>query len=115
MVATYRQIHGYASLVVCVFGTIANILNIFVLTRKELLNSPINRILTGIAVADMLVMLEYIPFATYMYVLLPPGVKHFSHAEAVFILIHMHFSQLMHTISICLTLTLALWRYLAIQ
>ncbi|XP_054278893.1 G-protein coupled receptor dmsr-1-like [Macrosteles quadrilineatus] len=115
VVSSYRQIHGYFSLVVCVFGTIANILNILVLTRKELINSPINRILTGIAVADMLVMLEYIPFSTYMYVLLPPGVKHFSHSEAVYILVHMHFSQLMHTISISLTLTLALWRYLAIQ
>uniref|UniRef100_A0A1B6I7F6 G-protein coupled receptors family 1 profile domain-containing protein n=1 Tax=Homalodisca liturata TaxID=320908 RepID=A0A1B6I7F6_9HEMI len=113
--AGYRQIHGYASLLVCVFGTIANLLNIIVLTRKELAGTPINRILTGIAVADMLVMLEYIPFSTYMYVLMPPGVRQLTHAEAVFILVHMHFSQLMHTVSICLTLTLALWRYLAIQ
>ena len=31
--------------------------------------NPINLLLTGIAVADMLVMLEYIPFATHMYVM----------------------------------------------
>lgn len=29
----YRNIHGYLSLVVCVFGIIANVLNIIVLTR----------------------------------------------------------------------------------
>ncbi|OTF80083.1 hypothetical protein BLA29_015300, partial [Euroglyphus maynei] len=28
----YRNIHGYLSLVVCVFGIIANVLNIIVLT-----------------------------------------------------------------------------------
>lgn len=115
MATSYRHYHGYASLIVCVFGTIANLLNIVVLTRKELVTTPINRILTGIAVADMLVMLEYMPFAAYMYLLRPPGAKQFTHGEAVFILSHMHFSQLLHTVSICLTLTLALWRYMAIQ
>lgn len=29
----YRSVHGYLSLVVCVFGIIANVLNIIVLTR----------------------------------------------------------------------------------
>lgn len=46
----YKDIHGYLSLVVCLFGTIANILNIVVLTRKEMNGSPINRILTGMCV-----------------------------------------------------------------
>ena len=31
--------------------------------------NPINLILTGIALADCLVMLEYIPFTTHMYIL----------------------------------------------
>ena len=31
--------------------------------------NPINLLLTGIAVADMLVMLEYVPFAAHMYLL----------------------------------------------
>lgn len=44
---SYHRVHGYLSLVVCIFGTIANILNIAVLTRKEMNGSPINRILTG--------------------------------------------------------------------
>lgn len=110
----YKGIHGYVSLLVCAFGTIANLLNVAVLTRKELCSAPINRILTGIAVADMLVMLEYVPFACYMY-LLSANSSEFSYPGAVFILFHTHFSQVLHTISICLTLTLAIWRYIVIR
>ncbi|XP_039277183.1 sex peptide receptor isoform X1 [Nilaparvata lugens] len=111
---SYRSVHGYVSLIVCAFGTIANLLNVIVLTRKELCSVPINRILTGIAIADMLVMLEYVPFACYMY-LRPSILSEFTYTGAVFILFHTHFSQVLHTISICLTLTLAIWRYVAIR
>ena len=30
----YRGVHGYLSLVVCILGTVLNLLNIVVLTRK---------------------------------------------------------------------------------
>lgn len=43
----YKSVHGYICLVICIFGAIANLLNIIVLTRKEMNGSPINRILTG--------------------------------------------------------------------
>lgn len=66
---TYRHMHGYTALLVCVFGTVANALNVAVLTRKDMAAAPINRILTGIAIADILVMLDYIPFAIYMYII----------------------------------------------
>lgn len=56
---------------ICFFGTIANILNIVVLTRKDMTKVPINRILKWLSVTDMFVMLEYIPFAFYMYLILP--------------------------------------------
>lgn len=93
---------------ICVFGTIANILNIIILTRKEMSKTPINSILKcefwqqsptsrfspvnfclqfrikfsslrllirsifslfppGLAVCDMFVMMEYIPFGWHMY------------------------------------------------
>lgn len=108
------KVCGYISLVVCVFGTIANILNIAVLTRKEMVCTPVNRILTGLAVADMMVMLEYIPFAYYYYFVLPR--KHdYPYPWAVYMLFHTNFAQVMHTISICLTLALAIWRYIAIR
>ena len=55
-------------MLVCVVGTLFNLANILVLTNKDMRN-PVNMILTGIAVADFLVMLEYIPFTIYMNLL----------------------------------------------
>lgn len=85
---SYRTVHGYTSLMVCLFGAQANILNLIVLTRREMIN-PTNAILTGLALADLLNMLEYIPYAVYMIL---PGMKT-THAWAIFVLIHSNFSQ----------------------
>ena len=52
-------------MLVCVLGTLFNIANILVLTHKDMRN-PVNMILTGMAVADCLVMIEYIPFIVHM-------------------------------------------------
>ena len=35
---------------------------------QDMRSNPINLLLTGMAVADMLVMIEYIPFASHMYI-----------------------------------------------
>ncbi|XP_053685341.1 G-protein coupled receptor dmsr-1 [Sabethes cyaneus] len=110
----YKSMHGYITLVICVFGTIANILNIIVLTRKEMSKIPINRILKWLSVTDMFVMIEYIPFAFYMYSILPDR-RDYPYSWAVYLMFHMHFTQILHTISILLTVTLAVWRYIAIK
>ncbi|KAJ9588517.1 hypothetical protein L9F63_018114, partial [Diploptera punctata] len=110
----YRSMHGYLSLIVCFFGTVANALNVAVLTRKDMACAPINKILTALAIADMLVMVEYIPYASYQYLVLPNEVN-MPYRWAVFVLFHSHFTQVLHTISICLTLVLAIWRYIAIR
>nr|QRN45483.1 myosuppressin receptor isoform X1 [Carausius morosus] len=114
MADAYRRAHGYVSLAVCVFGTVANLLNVAVLTRKDMAKAPINRLLTWLAVADILVMVEYVPFACYTYLVLPERID-FPYSWAVFVLFHGHFSQIMHTISICLTQALAVWKYIAIR
>ncbi|XP_028130107.1 G-protein coupled receptor dmsr-1-like [Diabrotica virgifera virgifera] len=113
---SYGEIHGPLSIIVCVLGSIANILNICVLTRKEMRCST-NLILTGLAVADLLVMIDYIPFSYHSYFNLDKRkyVSYFSYEWAVFTIFHAHFSQLFHFISCCLTVMLALWRYLTIK
>ena len=63
----YEPVHGYLAVPVCVLGTFFNIINILVLTHKDMRSNPINLLLTGMAVADMMVMVEYIPFALHMY------------------------------------------------
>ena len=64
---SYTPIHGHLALIVCLLGTVFNMVNIVVLTHKDMRSNPINLILTGIAVADCLLMVEYIPFTLHMY------------------------------------------------
>ncbi|GIY64035.1 sex peptide receptor [Caerostris darwini] len=111
----YGAVHGYLSFAFCLFGITANILNIIVLTRKNMI-SPTNAILTGIAVADMLVMLSYLPFTFHNYIRhdLDEAAK-FSYGWTVFTLFHAHFTVVNHTISTWLTVTVAIWRFLAIS
>lgn len=112
---TYLLMHGYISLMVCLFGALANTLNIVVLTRMDQRISPTNAILTGLAVADNLVMIEYIPFALHMYILRErPIYERFNYPWAVYVLVHAHVTQVFHTISIWLTLLLAIWRYISV-
>ncbi|XP_054164377.1 G-protein coupled receptor dmsr-1-like [Oppia nitens] len=111
----YRPIHGYLSLAVCVFGIIANVLNIIVLTRKNMLSAT-NCILTAMAVSDVCVIASYIPFAIHNFIRTETEVEVFyAYGWALFTLFHAHFTVVCHTISIWLTVILAFWRYLAIR
>lgn len=108
--STYTNFHGYLALLICLLGSAANSVNIAVLSRKEMASST-NSILTGLAVADLLVMLDYIPFALHLYT----NIGSHTYGWAVFVYFHSIFSQTFHTISIWLTITLAVWRYIAIK
>lgn len=112
---SYEKIHGLLSLFVCFFGSVTNVLNICVLTTKEM-RCPTNLILTGLAVADLLVMLEFIPFTYHRYIDMEKRqyTANFSYEWAVFTKFHAIFSQVFHFTSCCLTVILAIWRYLAI-
>lgn len=113
-ILAYNSVHGYVSLLVCVFGSLANVLNVAILTRRDFATAPINRLLKWLAVADVFVMMEYVPFAVYRYLLLP-GHTDWPYSWAVYMLFHMHFTQILHSASIFLTLSLAVWRYIAIK
>ncbi|XP_065173271.1 G-protein coupled receptor dmsr-1-like [Atheta coriaria] len=114
--STYKGLHGYLSVLVCIFGSVTNVFNICVLTTREM-RWPTNLILTGLAVTDLLVMLEYIPFLSHYY--LAPNAKqmqsHYSYSWALFMIFHVMFTQICHFISCCLTVILAIWRYIAIS
>lgn len=111
----YNSIHGYLSLAFCIFGITANLLNIIVLTRRNMI-SPTNAILIGLAVSDILVMSSYIPFTYHHYI--RSGLSEeekFSYNWAAFTLFHQHFTIVSHTISTWLTVTVAIWRFLAVR
>ena len=108
----YVHVHGYLATVVCVFGIIANLLNIVVLTRRNMV-SPTNCILTALALSDGLTMVAYLPFALRFYVLYGTEMSAERNSlEAIrFMLFYACFSVVVHTVSIWLTVTLAVFRY----
>ncbi|GIY63386.1 hypothetical protein CEXT_148511 [Caerostris extrusa] len=83
--------------------------------QKNML-SPTNAILIGLAISDIFVMSSYLPFAYHNYIQ-----KHkteddqFSYRWASFTVFHQHFTLVSHTISTWLTVTVAIWRYMAVR
>ncbi|CAG2189324.1 G-protein coupled receptor dmsr-1-like [Mytilus edulis] len=112
----YAYLHGYISICVCLFGFMANMANIIVLTRKNMISST-NFILTWLAIADLFTMLDYFPFAVHFYILkdvdLPPLFTR-GYGWICFLLFHGSFSICCHTIAIWLTIALAIFRFLYI-
>jgi len=107
----YQRYHGYLASVVCVFGIVANALNIVVLTRRNMISAT-NCILTGLAVSDGLTMAAYLPFALRFYVLYgTESTPTRNSLPAVrFMLFFACFSVVVHTVSIWLTVVLAVFR-----
>lgn len=112
----YKPIHGYLAATVCVFGVIANVLNIIVLTRKNMVSST-NIILTGLAISDGLTMAFYFPYALLMYVIhgISESPERDTEGAAKFQLCYAILSVILHSISIWLTVTLAVFRYVFIR
>lgn len=105
-------VHGVLSLIICVAGCLANIVNIVVLSRRELRRNAINRILCSLAVADFLLMLEYIPFACHMYLFPGRSLETFyTYPWAVFVLFHAHFTLVRITCAIMSCCKVRPWYY----
>ena len=107
----YVNIHGYLATIVCLFGIVANLLNIIVLTRRNMISAT-NCILTGLALSDGLTMVAYLPFALRFYVLYGTESTQERNSQPAirFMLFYACFSVVVHTVSIWLTVTLAIFR-----
>lgn len=83
------------------------------LTRKEL-RTHINQILAALAVSDFVVMLVYVPYALDYAFMLNSRWQRLTYSYAHYIFMYAMLSQTAHTISIFLTIILALWRYVSV-
>ena len=65
----------------------------------------------------MLVMLEYIPFTVHMYLYTEGRSREEQYAWhwAAFVWFHVNFSVVIHSVSVGLTLSLAVWRFIMIR
>lgn len=113
----YGNWHGYITLTICAIGIPLNLVNITVLTRKNM-QTPINCILTWLAVSDIATMISYVPFAVHFYI------EHSSNSISStknslgwmkFLVVYLNFSATTHTISIWLGVALAIFRHRHIQ
>lgn len=80
------------------------------------MQTPTNVILTGLALIDLLVMSEYIPYDIITYLIdfptpPPEPQKYTKLYRAVFIIFHTHFHCVVHSIASWLHVLLAFWRY----
>ncbi|XP_005104219.1 sex peptide receptor [Aplysia californica] len=110
---TYGSIHGIAAPIICILGIIANCLNIVVLTCKNMI-SPTNVLLTWLAISDGLTMTAYLPYVILNYHIYTKDVP-CPLANARFIMFFAIFSVVVHSISIWLTVSLAVFRYVFIR
>ena len=76
-----------------------------------------NCILTGLAISDGLTMAAYLPFALCFYVLYGTEVtpERNTLESARFTLFYACFSVVVHTVSIWLTVTLAMFRFICVK
>ena len=113
----YGNWHGYITLTKCAVGIPLNLLNVTVLTRKNI-QTPINCILTWLAVSDMATIISFVPLSVHFYI------EHSSNSISAnknslswmtFLMVYLNFSATAHTISIWLGVALAILRHRHIQ
>lgn len=90
----YKKIHGFAALAVCTLGSIVSIFNLWMMSKREM-RKPVTIILRGLAVADLLNKMEYIPYVAFTKFWLDPihGGSLTTYSWAIFVLAHSIISQ----------------------
>ncbi|KAI6184661.1 G-PROTEIN-RECEP-F1-2 domain-containing protein [Aphelenchoides bicaudatus] len=114
----YQLIHKYIAIVICVFGIIFNVMHIMVLTRSVMYRSTVNRLLSFVAVCDILTMLSYLIFTIKFSFMIedphnPPA--GYELKWIFFLLGHVVISIGLHTITLFLSVSTAYIRYKALD
>ncbi|TNN14309.1 sex peptide receptor-like [Schistosoma japonicum] len=112
----FSKIHGPLSLAVCTFGIPANLLNIIVLTRRELAQTATNHLLLWLAVADLLLMIIYAPCLYHFYIIHPHPMKNPIFTPSKLWIIYQEIvvscALMFHSLALWLAVLLALFRYI---
>uniref|UniRef100_A0A914HTK5 G-protein coupled receptors family 1 profile domain-containing protein n=1 Tax=Globodera rostochiensis TaxID=31243 RepID=A0A914HTK5_GLORO len=113
---SYGQVHPYLAAVLCVVGTLMNAVTVLVLSRPSM-RSPVNVLLSAVAVCDIVVMSSYLIFVVHFLLTAASRCEpsDFSYAWALFMIFHAHASVIFHAASIWMTVSLAQIRVLTIR
>ncbi len=118
---SYSSMHGWISLITCLFGIPFNIFIIIILRRTKIATFAINLILICIAICDSITMLVYVPYCIHFYII--HSNSYFSDSMpsrdtyfwTCYSLVNIFISVTFHSLSIWLTVYLALYRYFYIK
>ena len=110
----YTPVHGYLSVIVCIFGIFANIMTMIVMSQKEM-RSPTNFILACVAFSNLIVNMDYIPYVirTSVNPVMMTVEPHYY--WALIIKTHASISVTFHSIGSWLIVDLSIWRYISVS
>ncbi|CAI5453029.1 unnamed protein product [Caenorhabditis angaria] len=111
---TYSKIHPYVSVVLCLAGTVMNIITVVVLTRPTM-RSAVNSLLCAIALCDIQVMTSNLVFVTHFLLFAGCDPTDYNIYWAYFLYYHSQTTVIFHATSIWLTVLLAQIRVFSIR
>ncbi|CAD5211778.1 unnamed protein product [Bursaphelenchus okinawaensis] len=109
----YGSVHKYLALCICIVGITMNILHVLVLTRPAMYKSAVNRLLSFMAICDIITMSSYLVFTvrfSFMIDVHKPPVG-YDLPWIIFLLGHVVCSIALHTITLYLSVATAYIRY----
>jgi len=85
------------------------------ITVRVIQITPTNHLLTALAIADLLTMVSYLPYAVYFYCVTVPDPSYGHPAGwVVYLLFNIYFTITTHTAAMWLTVALAVFRYVVV-
>ncbi|KAK4469656.1 hypothetical protein MN116_007186 [Schistosoma mekongi] len=108
----YGEMHGYITLFLCPICVLSNICIVIVLNQRNMI-SPTNFLLTSLAISDGLLMMFYIPFASYF--LIGRHTRNSSYNWAVYLLFHISLQNFLHLTSSYIVVVIAVFRVLYVK
>ncbi|CAJ0959827.1 unnamed protein product, partial [Mesorhabditis belari] len=115
--AAYGKVHHNISLFICVFGVMANVLHITILTRPIMKRSAVNRLLAFMAIFDTITMVDYLLYLICFGLFIDSSTPPFGYQYLwiCYLLAHVVLSISLHSISMYLSVATAFIRLIAIS
>lgn len=109
----YAIFHGPLVVSICIFGITTNIVNIIVLTRRQMIG-PTNVLLTGLSSAQLVLLCNFLIYTIYVIMDNPCNRSTKTYVWLSYLLLNVNLNLVSHTIALVHTTSLAVFRYVAV-
>lgn len=111
----YKNFHSPLVVVICLFGVVCNVANVIVLTKPKMRTSPTNVILTGLSLAQICLLINYLCYTIYgVWDADECNESTKSYRWLIYLLLNVNLNVLFHTIGLVHTSLIAVFRYIAV-